>query len=198
MTEVFRRSGWGKIVDQGKRNPLGRYAIARYKWHKREKRRYDYDGEPPRAITICGDIPVIPVTFLELHWPDDDYPQGCRRAEYAYNKYLLGRLPSLVICDMFPVECIRQPHARFILPFELLPKDVKKVKRGKKIQLENGIINQYHTSEDELAQAIMGALKGTLRTSLGTIVENLNYAVKLKDLAVRGVLGYSTGKKIDI
>lgn len=190
-------SGRGRLVNMGKRNPHGRFVVVNYRWSRRDKKRYDDDGQPPRSYTVHPDIPVLPVSFLSLVWTYEKYPIGTRAAEFAANHRFQTRWPSIIVCDVFPIRCIRQRHARFILPWEIVHKEASAVEHHGKFHLDEGILDNYHTSEDELIQVILSALTGTLTTSLGTRVEGCEYAVYLKDIMAGGVLGYSSIKDED-
>ena len=90
---------------------------------------------------------------------------------------------------MFPPECIRQPHARFVLPHSELPPFLG---YQKEIRLKHGILDQYHTSEGELIDVVLGVLDGTLRTSLGTVLQTCAYGQHLEDLMAEALLDWST------
>ncbi|KAL8707764.1 MAG: hypothetical protein Q9225_007709, partial [Loekoesia sp. 1 TL-2023] len=175
--------GKGQIIDLGTRNQAGRFFMARYIWSKEDKKRYDQKGEFPLALGTHKDTPVVPVSFVKLAWGQDLEPLGTRSSMYL-TRLLENRWPSLVICDMFSHQCIRQPHARFVIPHDQLP---PKLARATKIKLKHGVMDQYYVSEDHLVDAILGVLDGSLRTSVGTVLQTRAYCRLLGDAMSGGV-----------
>ncbi|KAI4239803.1 MAG: hypothetical protein LQ349_000111 [Xanthoria aureola] len=182
-------------MNLGKRNQLGRFVLTRYEWHKREKQLYDRNGEPPRGYNVDPETLVVPLNFINLEWGQAMWPQGTARANYWVRKLVEHRLPGLIICDVIPFQSIRHPHARFVLPWEIIGKGFGQNGNFGRVVLEQGIIDHYYTSESELVDVLLSGLDGTLRTSLGTVVENCNYSIPLGKILQGGVLGWADIKE---
>ncbi|KAL8927758.1 MAG: hypothetical protein Q9208_002174 [Pyrenodesmia sp. 3 TL-2023] len=190
LTELFRARGKGLIVDTGRRNLLGRFFFANYTWSPLDYRRYDRYGRAPDGLGADGDTPVIPLAFVTLAWPEMLYPTGTTSGAFT-GRALEHRLPSLLICDAYPIECNRQPHARFIVPSAELRSPIL---YRKTVRFDSGIMDQHHASDDEVVDILIGALEGNLRTSLGTTTQTRQYSCFLKTAMEGAVEGFAKAK----
>ena len=157
---------------------MSRFFMIKYKWFKRDKKRYDQRDESSLNLDTHKRTSIILVSFVKLTWDQNLFSQNCRFSEFSF-RLLTHRLSSLVICDVFSIECIRQSHARFVLLYNELFSILSKHTTG--IRLKHDILNQYHASENELLDVIMSELNDNLRTSIDTMIQTCDYCRYLED-----------------
>ena len=98
------------MLDLEKLNPDCRFVMIRYIWSQSDR-----DGEPPcRHWQIDKRTPILPLTFMEFHYTHDWHPYYCKTGHFT-ERMTTDRLPSLVVCDLFPYSCIRLTYSRFII-----------------------------------------------------------------------------------
>ena len=181
------------MLDLGKLNPDCRFVAIRYIWSQADKDRYDRDGEPPRRHWhIDKRTPIIPLTFLELHYLRDWHPHSVSTSEFT-SRLIADRLPSLVVCDLFPHTCIRMAHSRFIMTSDQLPKELRRFTQAVLEDIDGGPLDQYHVDEDEILEAILMLLSGRSRVQMGlckTEIHTDRYCRQLRDVLAAGFEGY--------
>ena len=90
--------------------------MARNKWSDNDVTRYDHNGEPPRRLwSLFRDVPVVPLSFLNLWWMGGGRPKAARSSTFQL-KVIEKRPATVVICDLYPESCLRSQHARFVIP----------------------------------------------------------------------------------
>ena len=142
---------------------MPRYWLAYYIWSEDDKSRYDRDKEPPCPVwRLDPRTPIVPIGFLRLVWNRDFQPWCVRSSEFTA-RVIVRHPPSLVVCDLFPYNCTRLPHGRFILPSNILPETVYR----QDFTLEEGLLDQYSVDYDDVIDSILSMLDCKPETTIG-------------------------------
>ncbi|KAL8762040.1 MAG: hypothetical protein Q9184_001887 [Pyrenodesmia sp. 2 TL-2023] len=182
MNEICRRWGGGVVVDLGDRIRMCRFFMAPYPWSPADKERYDESGEPPRGHHVYRGAGIVALSFVGLSWHGKAYPQAHRASVWANKSTMVGRVPSIVIVDMYPRSAIRIPHARFVLPSCEMPKELL---MDRCHGVRNGIWDRYLVDEKDLVDVITRVADGRRETSFGrgpnpVTVQSRDYCCLLK------------------
>ena len=101
--------------------------------------------------------PFVPLSFARATWTGDWAPGATRPTVEAYEE-IAKRPPSLVIFDLYPVQCQRIPHGRFVVPSEFLIRHLRRCNRNL-LRAGNGIIDEYYVEHDHLVEVLTAPLR---------------------------------------
>ena len=182
------------MLDLGKLNPACRFVMMRYTWSQVDKDRYDRDGEPPyRHWHVDKRTPILPLTFLLMEYTSGYHAYSGRNTLFTTQNLIANRLPSLLVCDLFPYTCIRLTHSRFIVTSDQLASYIPRRSAAVLKDLDDGPLDRYHVDEDEVLDVIMELLSGRSQVQMGLcnlVVDTSKYCCQLRQVLSAGVDGF--------
>ena len=153
-------------------------------------------GKPPRrTYHFDKKTPVLPLSFIRLHWQKSWAPHGTSNSR-TMAPQINQRRPSLVICDLHPLECIRLPHNRFLIPSEQLLPEIL-LWHSHFFHVE-GSIDRFSVDCDQLVDTLMAVFYGGSRVSLGLGCEDItssDYCCCLDTILEVGVDNFRRGRQ---
>ena len=170
---------------------MGRFFMIKYTWSETEKKRYDRHDHSSRGLHVHKRTSIVSVSFVRLSWGHGSHSRGTRPNEYVV-KLIAQRSSSIIVCDMFPIACIRQSHARFVLSYSEL---LSRLSRRVFVSLKHGVFDQYVVSEDELVDVIINVIDDDSRTSIGlnrTMIQSTDYCCFLEEALSLEVVDWTT------
>ena len=189
------------MLDLGKWNRDCRFVMIRYTWSQADEDRYDQDGEPPcRHWHIDKRTPILSLNFLEFHYSYGGHAYVSRSSQHTQTKLMAERLPSLLICDLFPYSCIRLTHSRFIMTSDQLAESLTQRSEALLKDMKKEPLDQYHVDEDEVLETILILLSGSSQVRMGlcdTEIDTLKYRYQLGDVLQAGFEGFMRNKPIE-
>ncbi|KAL8837173.1 MAG: hypothetical protein Q9170_002634 [Blastenia crenularia] len=189
LIEQCRIRGKGLILDFGVWNPICRYGILQYNWADDDKHRYDQDGEPPlRVWDVRTNISLVPLSFLRLERTGNWAPCGTRQSETQHKK-IAKRPPSMVLCDLYPQECQRVQHGRFVVPSKFLYSSRRRNSRDL-LQVGKGILDDFYCEGEDLIDTLTKPLWGGQQITVdqrGNTIRASEYCLDLRSVLQAGV-----------
>ena len=159
----------GHVLDSGKENALSRFVIVEYSWSLEDVDRYDRYGEPPLRIWRCHKhTPVVPIQFLNLRWRVEGPPRGWR--DRTFSDGSTTGPSALVVCSLYPYQCIRLPHGRYIFSVTAAPSEVKEEGVFK---LNNDNFEQCYVDEHKVIEVLLSVLTVEEYITLGNDTEQI-------------------------
>ena len=149
--------------------------------------RYDRDGEPPaRVWNFPNNTPVVPLTFVGASWTGDYQPKPGRDCTTRINE-LESRAASLVILDLYPENCLRMSHNRFVFASEHVKLNPDRGVRG---VVREGLVDRFTVCSGDLIKVITAPLRGDAEIALGVdggTIQATDYCYFIREFHQAGV-----------
>lgn len=187
--ELIIYRGEGLIIDLGRWNSMGRFAMVDYTWHPDDKVGCDVKGELPRSARhFHRYTPVLRLGFMTLRWNYAWHPSTIGRG--AHLNRFASYEPSVIVCDPYPPCCLRLRHGRWLVPSQHLPRR-KTERQLLNLQGENkALLHEYAVDSHDVVDSLLGILRGDAHQGnpapLSRPKENLEYVCTLEEMKQAG------------